>query len=231
MKVEVHEIGHSKAKVVVIDDFVPEARRAVDLAAAVAPFPPEGQTAYPGRRYQIAPQDPASAYIFKALQASVPFVRDVFGATGFDVVETSFSLVTTPPDAARQMQLIPHYDSTEPHQLAIMHHLHDLPDTGTAFYRHIRTGIECVSDANAEAFKQGKAEDDAEFGPIPPLYTGESNARFENLLQVEGRFNRVLIYQGCLLHAGIIPEDFAYDSDPLKGRLTGNMFVRIRKRD
>lgn len=164
-----------------------------------------------------------------ALKASVPYIRDIFGATGFDIVETSFSIVTTPPDAARQVQLIPHYDSTDPHQLAIMHHLHHLPDTGTAFYRHIRTGIECVNTANTTDFKQGKAEDDAELGPIPPLYTGETNARFENLLQVDGRFNRVLIYQGCLLHAGIIPQGFVYDSDPHKGRLTGNMFVRIRK--
>jgi hypothetical protein len=35
-----------------------------------------------------------------------------------------------------------------------------------------------------------------------------------------------LIYQGSLLHSGIIPENMVLNSDPRQGRLTANIFVR-----
>ena len=35
-----------------------------------------------------------------------------------------------------------------------------------------------------------------------------------------------IIYQGSLLHSGIIPPDMNFSADPREGRLTANIFVR-----
>jgi hypothetical protein len=38
----------------------------------------------------------------------------------------------------------------------------------------------------------------------------------------------MLIYQGSLLHSGVIPPDMPLSADPREGRLTANIFVRGR---
>ena len=38
--------------------------------------------------------------------------------------------------------------------------------------------------------------------------------------------DRLIIYQGSLLHSGIIPAGMNFSPDPREGRLTANFFVR-----
>ena len=38
--------------------------------------------------------------------------------------------------------------------------------------------------------------------------------------------DRLVIYQGSLLHSGIIPPGMSFSADPREGRLTANIFVR-----
>lgn len=227
MKAAIHEIGQSRSHVVVIDDFLEEARAVVEAAAALAPFPPESDTAYPGLRRQISPADPVSAYVLKALQAASPYIVKGFGAAGFAVTEASFSLVTTRPDALRSVQRVPHIDSDDQMLLAIIHHLHDIPDTGTAFYRHIATGLERADSSSSTNLRQHLQAEAARLETAETGFAGDSNDTFEKIFAVEGRFNRLVIYPGCLLHSGVISPDFAYSADPRKGRLTANIFVRM----
>ena len=227
MKVEVHEIGQSRSRVVVIDDFFNDPQRVVGAASALAPFPPEGDTAYPGQRRQIGPGDAASGYVFAALQSLVPIIRDGFGAESFGIVEASFSLLTTRPDSLRAVQRVPHFDYDDENILAILHHLHDIPGTGTSFYRHIETGIERADKANAQTLRKKLQADGDRPDVAAAGFIGESNAYYEKIFTVEGRFNRLVMYQGCLLHSGTITPDFPFSSDPSIGRLTGNMFVQF----
>ncbi len=227
MKAAIHEIGQSRSHVIVIDDFLPDARTVVEAAAALAPFPPEGGTAYPGLRRQIGPADAVSAYVLRALQALSPYIRDGFGAAGFAVTEASFSLVTTRPEGLRGLQRVPHIDSDDQMLLAILHHLHDIPDTGTAFYRHIPTGLERADASSSTDLRQHLHAEAARLETAAGGFAGDSNDTFEQIFTVEGRFNRLVIYPGCLLHSGVISPDFTYSADPRKGRLTANMFVRM----
>ncbi|MGZ3297899.1 MAG: DUF6445 family protein [Asticcacaulis sp.] len=227
MKATIHEIGQSRSHVVVIDDFLDNARAVVDAAAALTPFPPETGTAYPGLRRQIGPADAISAYVVQALRAASPHIGEGFGAPGFAVTEASFSIVTTRPEALRGVQRVPHIDSDDQSLLAILHHLHDIPDTGTAFYRHIATGMERADPQSSGTLRQHLHAEAARIENASTGFAGESNDAFEKIFAVEGRFNRLVIYQGCLLHSGIISSDFSYSADPKKGRLTANMFVRM----
>ena len=141
MDVQLYEIGQSRSRVVVIDNFLPEARRAVDLAAAMAPFPPEGETAYPGLRRQINPDDTASRYVIACMKTVAPLIGKVFASPGFRLLEASFSLVTTPPEALSAVQRLPHFDWADLNILAVLHHLHRAgPDQGARYRPAVALG-------------------------------------------------------------------------------------------
>ena len=226
MQVDIHEIGQSKSRIVIIDNFLKDPNRIIDQAAALAPFPKEGTTAYPGQRRQLSPSDAVSAYIIEALQLASPLINEAFGPLT-SVIEASFSLLTTRPEALNSLQRIPHYDTYDPEFIAVLHHLHHVPDTGTAFYRHVRTGLERVDSDTAPLLNQARKDDESIDQPhLRPHYIYGSNEHYEKIFQADGHFNRLLIYQGCLLHSGVISPKFSFSQDPRTGRLTSNIFIK-----
>ncbi len=221
-----YEIGVRKNRVIVVDDALADARGCVDIAASLAPFDAEASTYYPGLRRLITPADgKAQDYVNSLLDVAAPLLRESFGAERIELTEAGFSMVTRRPDELKPSQRIPHYDSAEPGYVAILHYLTDMADTGTCFYRHRATGFDRVSRHTLPTYSSVLAfEGTAEAGG----FIGDSNDRFERLLRVDGKFNRLLIYESALLHSGFIPDDFAFSDDPRAGRLTGNLFVRLR---
>ncbi len=225
MRIEPHELGTEKNRLLIVDDFLPDARQVVAFAARRAPFAPEKTTSYPGLRHQLTPDQPeGAAYVRAVLQAAAPAICGAFGARGFDIVEASLSIVTTRPPDLTPVQRMPHFDSPDPNHVAILHHLHDLPGTGTAFYRHRRTGFERASAARRTVLEPAWREDRLEYGE-PQV--GLAATGYDKIFQAQGRFNRLLIYQGALFHSGVLPPDFSYDPDPRTGRLTGTLFVKL----
>ncbi|MBP2161222.1 MULTISPECIES: DUF6445 family protein [Asticcacaulis] len=229
MQVAVHEVGHSKSRVIVIDDFLANARAVVDSAAALPAFPPESKTAYPGRRHQIGPGDKASACVMDILRAAGPVIQSHFDADSFRVFEASFSLITTRPDDMSPRQRVPHYDWDDPNYLAIMLHLHHVPHTGTAFYRHVACDLEQVTRDAAPVLRKHVQAELSDDDPPAMVSGGKSQAHYEKIFEVEGGFNRLVIYQGCLLHSGYVSPDFDYSADPRTGRLTANVFIQTVK--
>ena len=216
-------VGQSQSPVVVVDDATGEAAAIVDLAAALAPFPCLPGSNYPGvRRILTAADGAAHDYATALLQRLAPFIGGGFDVDGFDLIEASFSMVTAAPASLSRVQRAPHFDSVDPGYLAILHYLADTP--GTAFYRQRTTGIERVDATNQAMFVDAARRDAA-----PPGYVNASNPAFDRIGAVEGRRDRVVIYQGCLLHSGIIPPDLALDPDPRTGRLTANIFVQAQR--
>lgn len=227
MKVEVHEFGYERNRLIVVDDFLPDAERYVEMAAAIAPFAPEAVTAYPGRRHQLTPDQPASQYVRTALETVAPAINHVFNARGFSIIEASFSIVTKRASELTPQQRLPHWDSPDPNYLAILHHLHHIPGTGTGFYRHRRSGFERVSDSRRKVLEEALAQDSAAYGPPEDVFFADSDPRYEKIYEASGKFNRLLVYHGSLFHSGLIPGDFAFDPNPRAGRLTGTIFVQM----
>ena len=62
--------------------------------------------------------------------------------------------------------------------------------------------------------------------PADSGYITGSNELFEQIGAVEAVPDRLIIYQGSLLHSGIIPPAMKLSDDPREGRLTANIFVR-----
>ncbi len=223
MRPELRRIGRAESPVVVIDDFTGDVDAVVDLAAAMAPFPSAAGTYYPGLRQPIAPGDAAWSYVQRLLEAAAPFIGGGFEVDAFDLLEASFSMVTASPAYLDPAQRAPHFDSTDPDYLAVLHYLSDTP--GTAFFRQRMTGIELVDPRNIDAFiATARTVNRSLTG-----YIAGSNDQYEQIGQVEGIRDRLAIYRGSMLHSGIIPPDMSFSDDPRAGRLTANIFVKGRR--
>jgi hypothetical protein len=227
VKPELRRMGSMQSPVVVIDEFSGEADAAASLADAIAPFPQVGNANYyPGVRRYIGRSDgAANAYVERLCERAAQFIAGAFDVDGFDLLEASFSIVTAKPSELRAAQRAPHFDSTDQKYFALLHYLRVPEGSGTAFYRQRSTGIERVTEANIAKFVT-TAEAQAVMLPPDSGYIRGSDQFFEQIGAVAGAADRLIIYQGSLLHSGIIPPGMNFSADPREGRLTANIFVR-----
>jgi hypothetical protein len=222
---ELHRVGKSQSPVVVVDEFSGELDRILDIADALAPFPPHTNY-YPGLRRVITRADEAAdAYVVETCERAAQFIAGAFEIDRFDLLEASFSMVTTAPSDLSPPQRAPHFDTTDQKHLALLHYLRVPAASGTAFYRQRRTGIERIDDDNVELFVRTAKADAAALAPQAGYIQG-SDEFFEEVGAIEARPDRLVIYQGSLLHSGIIPPGMSFSADPREGRLTANIFVR-----
>ena len=225
MKPELRRVGNCQAPVVVIDDFSGDAEGLVAIAQALAPYDDAGNY-YPGLRRIITEADEAAnLYVERTCEAAAQFVAGAFDVDGFDLVEASFSMVTADPAELRPAQRAPHFDSTDQKYFALLHYVRVPEGSGTAFYRQRSTRIERVTEVNVSTFVR-TADAEAAMLPAGSGYINGSNDFFEQIDAVEAIPDRLIIYQGSLLHSGIIPADMNLSPDPRIGRLTANFFLR-----
>jgi Family of unknown function (DUF6445) len=226
VKPELRRIGALQSPVVVIDEFTGNVEAVARLADALAPYPFSRDGYYPGIRKLIRREDlDADAYVERLCEEAAQFIAGAFEFDSFDLVEASFSMVTTAPGRLAEPQRMPHFDSTDAKYLALLHYLRVPDGTGTAFYRQGSTGIEVVTDDNCAEFLR-VAQAEAKQMPPESGYIYGSNDFFEQVGAVEAVPDRLVIYQGSLLHSGIIPPGMNFSTDPREGRLTANIFVR-----
>ncbi|MDB5723137.1 MAG: hypothetical protein JWP15_3755, partial [Alphaproteobacteria bacterium] len=192
MKPELRRFGESRSPVVVIDGFSGDIGAIRALAAAIAPFPADHGTNYPGLRRILTEQDDAFSYVNRTLTDAAPFIGGGFGCDSFDLLEASFSMVTARPESLLAQQRAPHFDSPDPNYLAVLHYLSDTPGTGTAFYRQRSTGIETIEPANLDRFVAHARRESAGLAG----YTNGSTAAFEQIGLIEAVPDRLIVYQG-----------------------------------
>lgn len=192
----------------------------------MAPYPRIEGNYYPGVRRIITPADRhADDYVAEACERAAQFIAGAFDVDGFDLLEASFSIVTSTPAELSPPQRAPHFDSPDQKYFALLHYLRVPEGSGTAFFRQRSTGIERVTEANIARFVR-TAEAEAAMLAADSGYIHGSDDYFEQIGAVEGVVDRLVIYQGSLLHSGIIPSGMSFSPDPREGRLTANIFVR-----
>ncbi len=208
-------IGSEGQPIAIVDGFHPDpdALRAAALAAKFEP----GRHHYPGIRAPL-PAD----YFARVRPALAPVLREVLGAGSVELLDASFSMVTTPPAELGTEQRLPHVDAVQPGRIALVHYLSE--GDGTAFFRHRATGFETIDAARSAGYL---AALNAELRADPPAaaYPFGDSALFERIAHVEARVNRAVIYRSALLHSGAISPDAVLDSDPATGRLTVTAFL------
>jgi hypothetical protein len=217
----VHHVGREAQPVVVIDGFAPDPD-ALRAAALEAPFGPALQH-YPGVRAALP-----DSYIPAQRTVLAQVLGPMLGRSGaVELVDASFSIVTTPPEALNIRQRIPHCDAFGAERIALVHYLAPDGGDGTAFFRHRSTGFETIDAERAPIFF-GQLDAEFRYGGLPPAryVTGDTNL-FEQTLAVEARYNRALVYPSYLLHSGAIAPDAVLSSDPALGRLTVTAFLSV----
>lgn len=215
-------VGRERQPLVVIDDAVSDPDRLRRIAAAT-PFTPAGHH-YPGLRAPLPPDYlPA---LMPTIDAALASAFDYRG--GAEVVDASFSIVTTPPDALSVPQRLPHMDAFDQRRIAFVHYLAPHCSDGTALYRHRSTGFETVDEARRHVYF-GQVESELRRIGVPaPGYLNGETALFERIDAVEARYNRLVLYRSVLLHSGAISPDAALTADPATGRLTVTAFLHAR---
>jgi hypothetical protein len=217
--VVVHRQGEEREPVVVIDGFAPDPGRFVADAGFLS-FKSIGPH-YPGVRAVVAP-----AMMRNLLAAIEPVIADVFGEPSTEVIDSFYSLVTTPPAALAPIQRLPHFDGVERERLALLHYLSLDERSGTAFYRHRATGFETVTADRLPAYRRALGADLDRFGMPEADYIAGDTPIFEQVTRHEGLFNRAILYRSNTLHCAAILPDMAFTADPASGRLTVNTFLK-----
>jgi hypothetical protein len=219
---QAYSVGREREPVLVIDNVLSDPQALVEAAAATefSPLKPGGNF-YPGVRAP-APR----AYARNVLAGLRPLIGHVFGpaATGEARVSCALSLMTLAPAALVVAQRLPHFDTADGGQLAVLHYLCGPDHGGTAFYRHRSTGFETISSPRLAGYV-ATLEQEVAVAPPAQDYAAGDTPLFEQIGHVGAAFDRLVVYRSRLLHSGDPGPARAFSSDPRRGRLTVNTFL------
>jgi hypothetical protein len=218
-------ISAGREVALVIDNFISEPELLVAYAATHSRFDAVADNFYPGTR---AAMPPIYCFALRAFLGAA--IAETFGLSNNAVTGelSHFSMVTTLPQELAVAQRMPHFDSHNPKQLALLHYLCDPSHGGTSFYRHLSTGFEFVDAARKQFYADSLAADLAVLGPPPAKYICGDDQLFARTTTVAAAFNRVLIYRSINLHSADIESGFEFCGNPRQGRLTANSFFYYR---
>lgn len=142
-----------------------------------------------------------------------------------------FSVVTTASSDLLPLQRIPHFDSIDPQLLAAVIYLCDTRFSGTAFYRHRRTGFEEINAQNVSNYQLALNRDMQIHGMPDKEYTNGDSALFELIYSSELRFNSAIVYPGRVLHAARIARQFNPPESKSEWRLTLTALLSVASVD
>ncbi len=212
----------------VIDDALVEPERLVEFASAQRDaFRNVDFNAYPGI-YLIA-QDELSAGLNGFF---AQHLRRQFDARRTLQLHCRFSMVTLSPHALRPRQWLCHRDSggVEPRQsiqASILYLFKDESLGGTSFYEPA-----CSAEEMARLLQDSSAlsaQDFTQKYSIELGYMIGSNRYFTRIGSVPAKWNRLIFYDGTILHSGDILSPDKLSADPGRGRLTLNGFFTSRR--
>ena len=124
--------------------------------------------------------------------------------------------------------MLPHIDTPQSNQFAVVHYLCNQDHGGTSFYRHKETSYQTITQDRLYNYaNQVKKEAIANQIHKKPRYMNGSDKLFEQLYSVEARMNRAIIYPSNLLHSGNVNTALGLSSVPKKGRLTIGSFILL----
>lgn len=215
-------VGEEREPVLAVEQVLIEPNALVDYASEEVGFSPAWgeHGGYPGIRAP-APLN----YVGSLVRALDPFIRRAFDLSGVKLsrAECNLSMVTLPPEQLSPLQRIPHVDTADPLQFAILHYLCGPEHGGTAFYRHRATGFETLTPERVAVFEPIRDRELREMGASAYI-VGDSN-HYEQTAAFEAAFDRALVYRSRTFHSGMIAAGSELSSDARAGRLTANIFL------
>jgi hypothetical protein len=199
---------------------------------------PEQQLQYAAtHRHEFRPVD-FNAYPGVYLKAPSVLVRELcdlfqwrlrrhFNARRSVDVHCRFSMVTLAPQVLRPIQRLCHRDDVRlPARLSmpasVLYLFRNPQLGGTRFFAPVRPAAE--TDALFEDARRLTPDAFTQKYRMGYGYMRESNEYFHLLGNIPARWNRLIVYDGGMLHTGDIGAPELLSADPLTGRLTLNGF-------
>lgn len=217
-------MGNEKNKVLCFDNFLANPELLVDHArqSHFSPYPAAIQRkGYPGVR-TAAPADFGGQ-----LRSRIgDIIKNEFGIPeerNITPLQDALCLMTVPESELGPLQRVPHFDASNPFFFATLLYLCGEEHGGTGFYRHNSTGYESITPERCDPYLDSSYE---ELNSKKPerRYFSESNDFFTRVGFIPARFNRLVVYRGCVLHSANILSGISLNPDPVVGRLTANIF-------
>lgn len=217
----IEAIGLEESPLVVFDDVARDPDWLVDFVGNNCTFREPVDEYYPGLRASVP-----EVVVQKLYAGLEDVLRQIFGlqSLALTAIRCDFSLVTTPHAKLAINQSVPHYDSTNPFQLALLHYFCPADRGGTSFYRHRSTGFESITDDRQERFVEA-IDGETRAAPPEPGYIDGDTPLFERIGSVEATYNRLAVYRSATLHSANIPQAFGFEPDVRRGRLTLNTMM------
>ena len=212
-------IGEENTPLLIIDSFAHKPNDLISDAGDGSSFKTDGQNFYPGKR-ALAPK----IYSDEICKNYLPLFKSYFGfkqAFSAKTVMSAFAISDRAPEHLKPIQMLPHVDTTNLNQLAVVHYLCEPVHGGISFYRHRASSFETITRERLAGYgHQLKKEAIAHKLHKKPCYMRGSNALFKQLHSVDACMNRAVIYPSRILHSGDVNPLLGLSSDPKVGRLT-----------
>ncbi|MCF2948759.1 DUF6445 family protein [Paraglaciecola aquimarina] len=219
---QVQHIGHEQQPILIIDNFVKDARSLIGYAMTKNDVAPD-RGHYPGLRSK-APD----LYQHLLVSQLADLLKNVFSLGSEDLrrADSYYSVVATPVSDLSVIQQLAHFDHPKNDELAVIHYLCNDTHGGTSFYRHRSTGYESINQDRHEDYFAILEKDINQLGASrEPKYLNGDDEIFKRILSVPAKFNRAVIYRCSSLHSGDIPSDYKFDMNPYTGRFTIASFI------
>jgi hypothetical protein len=217
-------VGQQQTPVIIIDNLVTDLP-ALLADAAAAEFQADADSYYPGVRAFLP-----RPYVIAVLNAIYPLLYQVYQIPTelrLKPQDIYYSLITTPEAELKPLQCLPHFDSTSPYYLALLHYLSPPPHGGTGLFRHRPTALERITAAvQDDYFQSAKQYFEKNTAPAQ-RYCVQSDDHYELYQQLEYRQNRLVIYPGNLLHSSLVNPATDISAAINTGRLTANIFINF----
>lgn len=227
LKIEKVIVPGTNLYVYIIDDFLLDTDSVVFFAQNFAYFNPifSDNSYYPGVRDNMPlPYKRLLESFFQ--DRIVPNLSDKkYNAVTFH--KCLLSLISCKPSELLIDQKMPHIDSCKSSEFALVHYLSGKELGGTSLYRYIPKNLIEFKEEDENVLDEMLAD----VAALPKEHSGyitKSTSIFEQVLSIEAKFNRLVIYQGNLLHSANLSTKQSYCGDAATGRLSIASFCSLQ---
>jgi hypothetical protein len=216
-------LGLEQHPLLVVDDLLLNPELLLQWAAKGEVFTADPANFYPGVR-KVTPGSYAEL-LSSFIQNQFANIPALAAQTKVSVRQTALAITNQDPSTLLPIQRIPHFDSCDPKQWAMVHYLCSEEYGGTGFFRHCSSGFESITADRQRKYQRLLADDAVTKGLPQARYLQGGSSLFELTHKVEAKFNRALFYPSNLLHSGLI--NHWQSSQIGQCRLTANCFLHL----
>lgn len=221
-KIKKVNIPNTELYAYIIDDFILNTNSIMHFAQNIAYFNPtfSDNSYYPGVRDNMPL--PYGRLLKKFFEEYIlpKFINE---AGTINLHKCLLSLVACRPNQLTIDQKMPHIDSYNNKDFAFVHYLSGKELGGTSIYKYKPRNKTEITVADKKILDEMLIEV-ANYPEEHRGYITQSTPLFEQVLNIEAKFNRLVIYQGNLLHSANLDSPLSYCGDKRTGRLSISSF-------